>query len=556
VIRRLAHLLKYAAVVLPLPMAAQGLSSDTAARVDAVFARFGADGPGCAVNVLRAGASVYAKGYGLASLELGVPISPKTIFDLGSTSKQFTAMSVLLLAHDGKLSLDDDIRKYVPELPDVGARVTLRQLLNHTSGWRDYTELMSLGGWEERDHTTDREALDALVRQRALNFPPGTNWRYSNTGYFLMSLVVQRVSGQSLAEFARQRIFVPLGMTHTIYLTDTRTVIPSKATGYDPEPGGGYQVDMSDWEQIGDGGVQSSVEDLARWDANFTSGVVGGRALLDEIQTPAKLANGTALQYAMGLSVDTYRGVQRVSHGGAWAGYRAMTMRFPTKSLSVLLTCNRGDANTSLLASNVANVFLPAEASTSLAGAGSGAAAGRGSAAALGEAGKFAGTYLSDEGGLVVYSARGDTLFTGRFPRAVALEALGPGRFRNANNGNEQHFSVEGGVRRLTIVPPAPGALPTALRGVEPVGDTSSAKLAEFAGRYTSPEIGRDFELLVHEGRLMVHPERGEDEPLTPVFRDGFAGPGVIQFERDASGRVKSFTFASRGIQGLRMTRR
>ena len=552
--RRLANLIAFCAAVLPVTVPAQGVSPDTATRVDAVFSRYGADGPGCAVNVVRDDKSIYAKGYGLASLEMRAAITPKTVFDLGSTSKQITATSVLLLAHDGKLSLDDDIRKYVPDLPDLGTRVTLRHLLTHTSGWRDYTELMVLDGWDERDHTTDREALDALKRQRALNFQPGSEWRYSNTGYFLMSLVVQRVSGQSLAEFARERIFVPLGMTQTFYLTDTRTVVPNRATGYDPAPNGGYRVDMSDWEQIGDGGVQSSVEDLARWDANFTSAVVGGRALLDELQTPAKLANGTTLAYAFGLSVDVYRGVKRVSHGGAWAGYRAMTMRFPAQHLSVLLACNRGDANTNQLASNVANVFLPAEPAPSLAGASR--AAGHVGAAAPGEAARFAGTYLSDDGGLAVFSARGDTLFTGRFPRALALEVIGPGHFRNANNGNEQHFSLESGARRLTIVPPAPGATPATFRGVDPVGDTSSAKLAEYAGRYTSPEIGDDLDLVVRDGRLTMHNKRGEDEPLEPVFLDGFIGPALVQFERDASGRVKSFTFSTRGIQGLRLTRR
>jgi CubicO group peptidase (beta-lactamase class C family) len=252
--RRLASLVALGAIVLPGTVAAQGLSSDTAARIDAVFSRYGADGPGCAVNVARDDKSIHAKGYGLASLELRAAITPKTVFDLGSTSKQITATSVLLLAHDGKLSLDDDIRKYIPELPDLGVRVTLRHLLTHTSGWRDYTELMLLDGWDERDHTTDREALDALKRQRALNFQPGTEWRYSNTGYFLMSVVVQRASGQSLAEFARERIFVPLGMTQTFYLTDTRQVFPNRATGYDPAPNGGYRVDMSVWEQTGDGG--------------------------------------------------------------------------------------------------------------------------------------------------------------------------------------------------------------------------------------------------------------------------------------------------------------
>jgi CubicO group peptidase (beta-lactamase class C family) len=539
-----------ALVAAPASLAAQTLAPDTAARVDAVFARFSGAAPGCAVNLLRDDKSLYAKGYGLASLELGVPISPRSIFDLGSTSKQFTAMSVLLLAQDGKLSLDDDIRKFIPELPDLGARVTLRHLLTHTSGWRDYVDLMVLQGWDDRDHSVDRDALDPLRRQRALNFAPGTDWRYSNTGYFLMSLVVRRASGKSLADFARERIFEPLGMRETHYLTDSREVIPNKATAYSPAPGGKYAIDMSDWEQIGDGGIQSSVEELARWDANFTSGTVGGRALLEQLQTPATLANGTPLQYALGLTVDRYRGLPRISHGGAWGGFRAMTMRFPAQRLSVLLTCNRADANTMLLATNVANVFLPAAApAPTLAGSG------RPGPAAAGDAARFAGMYLGQSGEIALFSARGDTLFVGAAPRATALVPLGAGRFRNPVNQNEQQFAVDRGSRRLTLIPVA-GGLPDELRGVESIADTSAAALAEYVGSYTSPEMAGPWELVLHEQTLMLHRDRGDDDPLRPVFRDGFGGPGLVQFERDAKGRVRSLVLYSRGLHGLRMTRR
>jgi CubicO group peptidase (beta-lactamase class C family) len=189
--------------IAPSLVGAQTLAADTTARVDAIYSRFGTGTPGCALEVLRGGAAIYSKGYGLASLELRVPISPRTVFDIGSSSKQFTAASIVLLAQDGKLSLDDDIRKFIPQLPDLGARVTLRHLLTHTSGWRDYVDLMSLGGFDDRDRTTDDDALEVLRRQRSLNFAPGSDWRYSNTGFFLMSVVVKRVSGQSLADFAR-----------------------------------------------------------------------------------------------------------------------------------------------------------------------------------------------------------------------------------------------------------------------------------------------------------------------------------------------------------------
>ena len=529
----------------PALLASQSISSDTASRIDAVFARYTAATPGCALNVLRNGASAYEKGYGAASLELGVPISPRTVFDIGSSSKQFTAATIALLAQEGKLSLDDDIRKWVPELPDLGAKVTLRHLLTHTSGWRDYIDLMSYQGFDDRDHTTDDDALAALRRQKALNFTPGTDWRYSNTGYFLMSLVVKRVSGKSLADFARERIFEPLGMRDTHYLTDAREVIPNKATAYSPTPGGKFVINMSDWEQIGDGGVQTTVEDLAKWDANFDSHVVGGDALISLLQTTAALANGTPLQYALGLTIDDYRGIRRVQHGGAWAGFRAMTMRFPAQHLSIYTLCNRGDANTMQLANGVADVFLPRQ-TASLAGAPAdgGAAAG---------AARFAGTYYSAGGGLLAaIDAHGDTLVM-RGGAHLPFQLVGPGRFRHPVSGAVWRFDEAGGVKRLTIEGSASGA-PTSFTAVEPAAAKIDA--AAFAGSYYSPEIDREWRVIVRGDSLFMHRDRTDDVPLRPIFKDAFAGPAVIRFERDAKGIVRALTVTSRGVQALRMTKR
>lgn len=429
---------------LPATALAQPLTTAEAARVDAVFSRFTSATPGCALGVRRNGQLAYAKGYGLASLELGVPISSRTVFDIGSTSKQFTAASVALLALEGRLSLDDDVRKFVPELPDLGQPVTLRRLLSHTSGWRDYIDLMMYEGWDDRDHTTDREAIAALVRQRGFNFPPGAEFRYSNTGFFLMSLVVQRVSGQSLADFARARFFAPLGMTSTKYLTDAREVIPDKASAYAPEGPGKWSVAMSDWEQIGDGGVQTTVEDLARWDAAFESGsVAGGRALVELLTTPTKLADGKPTQYGLGLFVDDYRGLARVQHGGAWAGFRAMLMRYPSLRLSMLIACNVADANTMGLATGVSDALLPAAALAAKpnAGADFGSRVDREPRTYAVDAAKladYAGTYASDEAGaewtmvvregkLVLSPKRGPEMPL----RPVAADEFGgPGRVR------------------------------------------------------------------------------------------------------------------------------
>jgi CubicO group peptidase (beta-lactamase class C family) len=341
-------------------LGASGPQDKTAAAVDEVFSDYTKAGsPGCAVAVYRDGRISYTKGYGLANIEEDVPITPQTVFDIGSTSKQFTAASILLLEKEGKLSVNDEVRKYIPELPDYGQKISVLNLLNHTSGLRDYLTLMELAGINTDSVTTDEDALQIIVRQKALNFAPGSDWLYSNTGYFLLSIIVKRVSGKTLREFSAENIFSPLGMTHTQYRDDHAALIANRAAAYDPrENKGGYTLDVSYFEQTGDGAVHTSVEDLLKWDANFYSGQVGGKDFLAEIQEQGKLNGGKVLDYAKGLFIADYRGLHTVSHGGAWGGYRAELLRFPEQHFSVACLCNRADANPSRRAHQVADVYL------------------------------------------------------------------------------------------------------------------------------------------------------------------------------------------------------
>ncbi len=394
----------------PAPGGGAGLLTAAArARIDAVFAPLAKPGsPGCALAIYRDGAIAYERGYGLASLELGVPITPRTVFDIGSTSKQFTAFSILLLERDGKLSLDDEVRRFLPELPVYERPITVRHLLLHTSGLRDYLTLWSLAGVKTESWTTQREAVALVVRQRAANFPAGEEWLYSNTGYLLLAEIVQRASGKSLKDFARERIFEPLGMTHTFYLDDHTQVVAGKATGYEPRERGGFSVDMSNFEQIGDGGVQTTVEDLLLWDRNFYAPRVGDAALVARAQQTGKLNSGKPLDYAAGLSIGRYRGLPFVRHGGSWAGYRAELLRFPSQRTSVACLCNLGTAGPSRLADRVADIVLEAVLKTVAADAGHSAAPGQALAGARGGAGAapalpekalavYTGVYLSEE---------------------------------------------------------------------------------------------------------------------------------------------------------------
>ena len=341
-------------------LSAQGNPDKIPAAVDEVFADVAKPGsPGCAVAVARDGKLLYAKGYGLANIEQNVALTPESVFDIGSTSKQFSAASILLLEKQGKLSVNDDVHKYIPELPDYGKKITILNLLNHTSGLRDYLVLFELAGVNTDSVTTDEEALALIARQKALNFDPGAEWLYSNSGFFLLSVIVKRTSGQSLRQFAAENIFQPLNMTHTLYRDSHTLLVPNRALAYDPvEKGPGYTFDVSYFEQTGDGAVHTSVGDLLKWDENFYTAQVGGKPFLAELQEPGKLNSGKTLDYAKGLFISKYRGLNTVSHGGSWGGYRAELLRFPDQHFSVVCLCNRSDGSTERRAKQVADIYL------------------------------------------------------------------------------------------------------------------------------------------------------------------------------------------------------
>jgi CubicO group peptidase (beta-lactamase class C family) len=520
------------------PLTAQRVDSARARRVDSVFAAYAStSSPGCALAITQRGTIIYERGYGMASLEQQVPITPRTVFDLGSVSKQFTAASVLLLQLDGKLSLDDDVRRYLPELPALGSTVTLRHLITHTSGWRDYNDLLLLDGWSERDHTTDRDAWDTLKRQRALNFPPGSTYRYSNTGFFLLSEVVRRVSGMSLATFARKRIFQPLGMHQTRFLDDTRQVVPGRATGYAPTDSG-FVVEMSNWDQTGDGAVQSSVEDLAKWDANFDSGAVGGPPLINLLTTHGRLKGGTEIAYTAGLVSFMYRGVLRVSHTGAWAGYRSAITRYPAQRLGILVTCNRADAATSTLSTAVAQVFIPfAPLRTITTTAGT----------------HHDGFYLSGaDGTTLTLETRNDTLMLVSGSQRTPLSAIGNETFENAAGTLQLRFAGE------RLIATALGDVSDTLVRTVPVTTLPRERRTDYVGTYVSPEVAITYRVVAGDSGLYLRLPHGDDIPLTIAFADGFDSDVLptLRFLRGAKGRVTAMSLTGRGIHDLRLQRR
>jgi CubicO group peptidase (beta-lactamase class C family) len=327
--------------------------------LDAIFEQWNSKAtPGCAVAVSRDGNPIAVRAYGMADLELGVAASPDSLYEAGSDSKQFVAASMLMLARDGKLSLDDDVRKYLPELPDYGARITLRDMLHHTSGLRDWGSVSAVEGWPRNSRATNNQDVLAIAaRQKELNFAPGTHYLYSNTNYNLAAIIIARVSGQSLADFTRQRIFVPLGMTHSSWRDDHTRLAVGRTGGYDAA-GTGFRNNRVIEDAYGNGGLVTTVGDLLKWQAALDNGFFGPEFTSD-MQRPGVLRNGTRVAYGLGLMSLDYHGVREVSHPGWTGGYRAWMARYPDQRLAVALLCNTSAADTMTLGRKVADLYLP-----------------------------------------------------------------------------------------------------------------------------------------------------------------------------------------------------
>ncbi|HYD51327.1 MAG TPA: serine hydrolase domain-containing protein [Gemmatimonadaceae bacterium] len=536
-------LLAFVALLLPASLTAQHPDSLRAA-IDRAFAPWtAAEGPGCAVAVARDGALLHAKGYGMANLETVTPITPSSVFHLASVSKQFTAFAILLLEKEGRLSLDEDIRKHLPEIPDLGHRITIRHLLHHTSGLRDQWDLliMARGRFEENRITTP-DVLEIVSRQKALNFTPGAEYLYSNTGYTLAAEIVRRVSGKSLRDFSAERIFRPLGMTETQWQDDYTRVVRNRAAAYARQRDGAWHVSLPNYDTYGATSLFSTVGDLLRWQRNFDSVVVGDRAILDAMRRRPVLANGDTSDYGLGLSMNPMRGVPMIAHGGADAGYRTMLARLPEQKLDVVVLCNAASANPGELALAAARPFLPqvtqAAATTPTPPV----------TVAVAEMLRHAGVYRSHTGSLLFVSVRGDSLFIGR-TSGPTLVPIGPRRFRVTGQPDEAEFLTDG-----TMLQHFPGRrAPARWTRHEPVR-RSDVVLTDYAGTYHSEELGATYTVTPNDSGLVLRTRWSNEMPITPVYRDTFGGRYLVDFTR-ANGTVDGFLVSSGRVRKVRFTR-
>jgi CubicO group peptidase (beta-lactamase class C family) len=531
----------------PTPAAAAQIP----AAIDKIFERWDRPGsPGCAVGVAHRGEVVYQRGYGMANLEYGVRIRPDTIFESGSVAKQFTAAAIVLLALDGKLSLDDPVRKYVPELPDFGAPILIRNFLNHTSGLRSQWPMLSMAGRPpgQAVHTVD-EILELVSGYKELNFKPGDEYLYNNTGFTLLSVVVERVSGKKFDEFCQERLFKPLGMTHTQWRDDFTEIVEDRATAYRQLANGQFRTNMSFTNVIGNGGLLSTVGDFLTWNNNLDTPKVGGRPMVDLMETRARLNDGFTIEYALGLNVTDYRGVREVSHGGSTAGYQTFLARWPEERLSVVVLCNTTGTNPGGYAHQVADLFL--------AGKLKNPPAVKAVDVPADTLSKLAGVYrekLTDAVLRVTYDANGKTLRLGG--QAVVPTAA---NVLSAPNG-ERTFTIDSGAPdgAVQITESDGGRSKPRTWEREPPFAPTPQQLAAYAGDYVCEELGGLVYTVYVEGNsLRVRARPVQRIALVPTFPDGFMGGGnTVRFTRNAKGQVEGFRVYAGRVRNLRFAKR
>jgi len=527
-------------LVMSIGMAVTALGADpTAQKVDHLFAAFDKAGsPGCSVGVIRNGSFVYKKSFGYASLELRVPLTPESVFYVGSVSKQFTAASVVLAAEQGYLFLDEDVRKYIPELPDYGHRVTLRQMLHQTSGFRDFFDLIALSGGNPAQIGSSADILKVIIRQKGLNNFPGAEWNYSNSNYFLLAEVVQRATKKSLARFAAENIFQPLGMNHTLFFDDNTLVVSNRVAAYDPGKNGKFLVDWSTtYDLVGGGGLMSTVDDLLLWDRNFLVNKLGKGTLVQQLQGHGVLNNGNQINYAMGLTLGEYRGLRTAEHSGANFGYRSEYLRFPQQRFSAIVLCNLSTAGPVGLARKIADLYLQGDLPTT--------SAPRVSSGFPGPE-IYAGTYLDPRTKTIYkFTVEGGNLMGW----GEALRRVAANQYYDLQ-GDIMTFSSNNGVMHLSL--PIPGQLYFSGDRLQPL-QLSAAELSGFTGNFYSEELDTTYKLWVEGGHLTVKLPNNPPIPLDAAGHDEFYSSdlGDLVFHPEVGHRVSAFSLSTQASRGI-----
>jgi CubicO group peptidase (beta-lactamase class C family) len=507
--------------------------------IDHIFGKWSDSTPGCAVGVSKGGHLEFSKAYGLANLENSKLNSLDTVFEAGSVSKQFTAMAILMLARDGKLSLDDPARKYIPEMPDYGEPVTIREMLSHTSGLRDWGDIATIEGWPRGTRVyDDADLLKIISKQKELNFAPGTRWSYTNTGYNLSEIIVSRVSGMSLAEFSRQRIFLPLGMVHTSWRDDYTRIVPGRAVAY-AQKSDGFHTDMPFENIYGNGGLLTTVGDLLKWNQHLSSPDAADSELVENLQRNYRLNSGRPTDYGYGLFIREFNGAPEFSHTGSTAGYTSLLARYPSQALSIAILCNVSDVNAWEYGHAIAGIWILNPSKRKLADAKSYHLSPLTMSQLLGtyrDVLTGRPTRISAESGRI------------HFGTQSIMSPVSPTRFYI--DGKTANIDARG---RITV---------TDAYGIadeyERVTATafSPSQLASVAGKYTSPEIEGEVTVVPNGSSISVQLGTKTALILEPAYDNAFSNDLVtVMFSRDDNGKATAMTISAERVWNLRLGR-
>src|SRR5688500_3274216 len=498
--------------------------------------------PGCAVGVALNGQTIFEKAFGMAEMEHNIPNTPQTIFESGSVAKQFTAAALVVLQQDGKLSIDDPVKKYISELPDYGRPLTIRHILNHTSGLRDWGSVMALTGAGRGDRVVTQDiALDVIVHQKGLDFEPGAEYSYSNSGYQLAAIIVERVSGQKFGDFVRDRIFKPLGMNNSSWRDNYRTLVPGRAQGYSkPGPSAAWMLNMPIMNVVGNGGMLTTVGDWLKWNAALDAKTLGA-PFVEALEAQGVLNDKRKISYALGLDVSTYKGIKEIAHSGGTAGYQTYLARYPEKKLSVAALCNGAPPfSGDIVYSIVDEIFGPfpdpakPEAAT----------------VAEEQLKKYVGTWRNEK----TRNANQITLDKGELklnggplrPTADGMFLLGERKTKFVTNKDgspsvTEILNNDGSVTRLIY---------------EKEWTPTPADLASFAGDWYSDEAGATFTFAVEGDKAFIKQRPKTKLALRPIYRDAFSTQGfVVWFTRDASGKVDKLHVGASRMRDMPFTR-
>jgi CubicO group peptidase (beta-lactamase class C family) len=532
--------------------------------------------PGAAIAIVQDGEIVYKKGYGMANLEYDIPVTPATVFHIASVSKQFTAFAILLLEKDGLLSLDDDVRMYIPEVPDFGKTITLRHLAHHTSGLRDQWNLLALAGWRLDDVITREQILKLVSKQRELNFDPGEEMLYCNTGYTLLAEVVARVSGQSFPEFTEERIFRPLHMDHTLFYDDHELIVKNRAYSYSREREA-YKKSVLSYANVGATSLFTTVEDLSLWALNFEDPVVGDADLILKLRTKGVLNNGDTLSYALGQSLFQYRGLDVIGHGGADAGYRTNITRVPEYRFAVMVFSNNGAFNPAGIANRVMNLYLADAIESKKVETGN--SDGQGNTGEQADAEEqvdneeqelsketwepvidpdtleaYQGEYEIQPGAVIeIVLETGGLVARVAGQEDVRLKPVSTFEFEvvGENVSASFHRNESDQVQELRI---HEGDQTFSAARLEPF-DADQVDLSEYVGQFYSDELSTSYEFINEQDTLVARHQRHSDITLTPLKRDGFSGNtwffGALDFVRDASGSITGCKVSSGRVRNV-----